>query len=86
MDSIEWLSILDLHGVMGLVSASMQLFQDVTGAKIPSLVRPVFAARMQAIIEVSDNLQYAGTKSEDASIFLALACKKDGSPPLQSCH
>jgi SAM-dependent methyltransferase len=82
----EGFSILDLHGVMGLVSASMQLFQDAIGEKIPSFVRPVFAAGMQAIIELSDKLQSAGTKSEDACIFLAVACKKDGPPPLQSCH
>ena len=67
--------IVEFHGLMGLASAALQLFQDAVMPKIPKAVKPIFTLLMQRLIAVADRMTPPYKRSEDASVYMVVARK-----------
>jgi SAM-dependent methyltransferase len=67
--------ISNIQGVMGLETASLQLWQDSTFDRIPALIRRPYAWFFQTCIHLIERRRKARL-SEDAMIFVILARKR----------
>jgi SAM-dependent methyltransferase len=68
--------IMMVQGVFGLESTALQLWQDATYERLPSLLRPTYTRFIQAVIGFIERRQ-PDKLSNDASIYLILARKLD---------
>lgn len=66
--------VLNVQGVMGLESASLQLWQDATFERLPAFIRPLYTWFCQTIIHLIESRRKARL-CDDASIFVILARK-----------
>ena len=69
--------IMMVQSVFGLESSALQLWQDATFERLPSLLRPLYTRLIQAFIGFIER-RHPDKLSNDASIYLVLARKLDG--------
>jgi SAM-dependent methyltransferase len=69
--------IMMVQGVFGLESSALQLWQDATYERLPSLLQPIYTRLIQTVIGFIERRQ-PNKLSNDASIYLILARKLDG--------
>jgi SAM-dependent methyltransferase len=68
--------IMMVQGVFGLESAALQLWQDATYERLPTLLQPIYARLIQTVIGFIERRR-PNKPSNDASIYLVLARKPD---------
>jgi SAM-dependent methyltransferase len=72
--------IADIQSVMGLETAALQLWQDSTFERLPSIARRPYLWCFQTAINFIEGRR-KGRFSEDAMIFVVLARKPNGAAP-----
>lgn len=70
-------AVSEIRGVLGLASASLQLFQDATASHLPAGLRQVYVALMQQLVGFADRRYSPQTRARDA-LVLAVSAKKPG--------
>ena len=69
----------EARGVLGLASASLQLFQDSTASHLPRGLRQVYVAVMQQLVAVVDRRYSPDTRARDALVLAIRATRPPGS-------
>lgn len=70
-------TVSEIRGVLGLASASLQLFQDATASHLPRGVRQVYVALMQQLVGLADRRYSPETRARDA-LVLAVCARRPG--------
>lgn len=71
----------ETQGVLGLASASLQLFQDSTAGRLPRGVRPVYVAVMQQLVAFTDRRYSPQSRARDALVLALRATRPAERPP-----
>lgn len=67
----------ETRGVLGLASASLQLFQDSTASHLPRGLRQIYVAVMQQLVALVDRRYSPDTRARDA-LVLAMSATRPG--------
>lgn len=68
-------TVSDVQGVLGLASASLQLFQDATARHVPRRLRWLYIGLMQQLVAFADRRYSVETRALDA-LVLAIGAKR----------
>lgn len=68
-------TVTDIRGVLGLASASLQLFQDATARHLPRGLRHAYVAMMQQLVGLADRRYSPETRARDA-LVLAISAQR----------
>ena len=69
--------VVGLHGVMGLVSACLQLIQDGTIFFLPTRLRRWYAGALQALVALADRIYDDETRIDNGLVIAVAAVKPD---------
>ena len=71
----------ETRGVLGLASASLQLFQDSTASHLPRGLRQIYVAVMQQLVALLDRRYSSDTRARDALVLAMSATRPAVSSP-----
>lgn len=72
------LEVVRMEGIMALLPASMQLFQEASKRRVPRRLRPAYVAAIQRTIDAVDRRQRDAARDRDALVVICVARRPGG--------